>query len=455
MTSIDGQRIIELMRREQQEFSDRHPKSRGHAATAREHLLCGAPLPWMREWQSPFNVYVDRASGAELVDVDGNEFVDFCLGDTGAMFGHSPEILVDAAARQMAHGITHMLPTEDSLWLAEELAHRFRLKYWSFALTATDANRFACRFARELTGRPRILVFNGCYHGSLGETSVDLVEGRVARRPGSVGIVESPEQTTRVVEFNDLDQLDSALAHHDVACVLAEPALTNCSMVLPTPGFHEGLRELTRRHGSLLIIDETHTISTGSAGYTGAYGLQPDLLTLGKSIGGGIPAAVYGFSEEVGERAQALLEKNNDFSTGIGGTLSANAFSIRVMRMMFEHMITDASYEHMFAMAQRLESGIADVIDRHGLPWHVSRLGARAEYGTHPEPWRDGRQVRANGDRDVERLLHLYFINRGVLITPFHNMLLTSPATSAGHVTRHNEVLAEFVDELLGNSRSS
>lgn len=437
------------MQRERTRFAAQHPKSGEHAAAARQHLLCGAPLPWMREWQSPFNIYASSASGAELVDVDGNEYADFCLGDTGAMFGHSPKPLLDAAAAHMAKGITHMLPTEDSLRLGEELSRRFGLEYWSFALTATDANRFACRFAREVTGRPKILVFNGCYHGSLGETSVDLVDGRVTRRSGSVGIVEQPEATTRLVEFNDLDQLDSALSHHDVACVLAEPALTNCSMVLPDPGFHDGLRELTRRHGTFLIIDETHTISTGPCGYTGEYGLQPDMLTLGKPIGGGIPAAVYGFSTEAGDEAQSLLERNNDFSTGIGGTLSANAFSVRVMQEMFEKLITRKSYAHMFDMAARLESGIAEVIDRHGMPWHVSRLGARVEYGTHPQPWKNGSEVRAHADKEVERLFHLYCLNRGVLVTPFHNMLLTSPATEERHVQRHNEVFEEVVRELI------
>jgi glutamate-1-semialdehyde 2,1-aminomutase len=436
------------MSRENARFHEQYPTSRQHSMSARDHLLCGVPLPWMREWQSPFTIYAESASGAEITDVDGNVFADFCLGDTGAMFGHSPPALVESAARDLPRGITQMLPTEDCLWLGEELSRRFGLKYWSFALTATDANRFACRFARELTGRPKILVFNGCYHGSLGEASVDLRDGHIVRRGGSVGVVEAPESTTRVVEFNDLDQLDRALAHGDVACVLAEPALTNCSMVLPADGFHAGLREITRKHGTLLIIDETHTISTSASGYTGAYGLEPDLLTLGKPIGGGIPAAVYGFSAGVGERAQDLLEKNNDFSTGIGGTLSGNAFSLRAMRTMFEHVITESAYGHMESMAEALEEGIRASIERHGMPWHVSRLGARVEYGTSPEPWRNGSEVQAGADGNVERLIHLYCLNRGVLVTPFHNMLLTSPATGERHVQRHNQAFDGIVREL-------
>lgn len=452
MKKPDREHVAALMRREQNRFHEQYPTSRQHSIAARDHLLCGAPLPWMREWQSPFTIYVQSASGAEITDVDGNVFADFCLGDTGAMFGHSPPALVEMAAREMPRGITQMLPTEDCLWLGEELARRFGLKYWSFALTATDANRFACRFARQLTGRPKILVFNGCYHGGLGEASVDLRDGRVVRRSGSVGVVEPPDSTTRVVEFNDLDQLDRALAEGDVACVLAEPALTNCSMVLPAEGFHDGLRELTRKHGTLLIIDETHTISTSDRGYTGAYGLEPDMLTLGKPIGGGIPAAVYGFSAEIGERAQDLLETNNDFSTGIGGTLSGNAFSLRAMRAMFENVITEQSYEHMCSMAAALEEGIGASIERHGMPWHVSRLGARVEYGTSPEPWKTGSEVHAGADNEVERLVHLYCLNRGVLVTPFHNMLLTSPATGERHVQRHNEAFDEIVGELSGGA---
>jgi len=444
----DRDHVERLTRREEDRFREQYPGSRQRSEAARSHMLCGAPLQWMREWQSPFTIYVDHAAGAEIVDVDGNVFADFCLGDTGAMFGHSPPALLEAAAREMPRGITQMLPVDDCLWLGEELSRRFGLEYWSFALTATDANRFACRFARELTGRSKILVFNGCYHGSLGEASVDLVNGRVVRRKGSVGIVEPPETTTRVVEFNDLEQLDSALGEGDVACVLAEPALTNCSMVLPIEGFHEGLRDLTRKHGTLLIIDETHTISTGEAGYTGAYGLEPDMLTLGKPIAGGIPAAIYGFGKAIGERAQALMEDNNDFSTGIGGTLSGNAFSLRAMRAMFEHVITRRSYEHMFAMAEGLEHGIRESIQRHDMSWHVTRLGARVEYGTSAEPWRTGSEVHAGADTEVERLVHLYCLNRDVLVTPFHNMLLTSPATEERHVERHNEAFDGIVREL-------
>jgi len=448
MAEISAERIAALMERERQGFAAARPRSHALSEQAKPHLLTGTPLPWMREWQSPFTVFAAEASGARVVDVDGHVYADFCLGDTGAMFGHSPPPFVERMRATLDQGVTHMLPTEDAVWLGAELARRFGLPRWSLALTATDANRFACRFARQITGRPKILVFDGCYHGTLGETLVDLEGNRMVRRAGSVGIVEDPDTTTRVVDFNDLDQLDRALAQDDVACVLAEPALTNCSMVQPAAGFHDGLREITRRHDVILTIDETHTFSSGPAGYTGAHGLAPDMLTLGKPIAGGIPAAIYGFSEDLAERAERAMEETGDFSTGIGGTLSANALSIRAMRVMFESVITEAAYAHMFAMAEGLERGIAEAIERHGVPWHVTRIGARVEYGFGPRPWRNAREVRAGRHRGFERLMHLYCLNRGVMVTPFHNMLLTSPATTAEQVAAHNAAFAEAVAEL-------
>jgi len=450
MAEIAAERVAAMMRRERERFAGARPRSRALSEQAKAHLLAGAPLTWMREWQSPFTVFAAEACGAEVVDVDGHVYADFCLGDTGAMFGHSPPAFAERMRATLDGGVTHMLPTEDAVWLGAELARRFGLARWSLALTATDANRFACRFARQIAGRPKILVFDGCYHGTLGETLVDLDGNRMVRRAGSVGIVEDPDTTTRVVDFNDLDQLDRALTQGDVACVLAEPALTNCSMVQPDTGFHDGLREITRRHDVILIIDETHTISSGPAGYTGAQGLQPDMLTLGKPIAGGIPAAIYGFSEELAARAEGMMEASGDFSTGIGGTLSANALSLRAMRVMFESVITEAAYAHMFAMAQGLERGIADAIENLGVPWHVTRIGARVEYGFGPRPWRNAREVRAGRRRDLERLMHLYCLNRGVMVTPFHNMLLTSPATTPDQVAAHNAAFAAAVAELVG-----
>ncbi len=295
---VDRGRLAALTAREADAFASVRPRSRALAERARGSLLGGVPMTWMMRWAGPYPLFLAEAQGARVVDVDGHEYVDLCLGDTGAMAGHAPGPVVRAVAERAAAGITAMLPTEDAAWAGEELARRFGLPLWQFTLSATDANRFAIRICRAVTGRPKILVFNGCYHGTVDETFATLRDdGSVGVRPGNVGPPVDPALTTKVVELNDLDALAAALAPGDVACVLAEPALTNIGIVLPEPAFHDALRELTRRTGTLLVIDETHTFSAGPGGYTAAHGLEPDLLTIGKAIGGGVPVGAFGVTE--------------------------------------------------------------------------------------------------------------------------------------------------------------
>lgn len=448
MTHIDRQRINALLAREKTSFVDAHPRSRTLAAKAVPHFLAGVQMPWLVEWESPFTVFVEKAIGAHITDIDGNEYVDLCLGDTGAMFGHSPPVLVDAVRDAVAMGLTYMLPTEDALHIAAELERRTGLPRWSFTLTATDANRFATRIARAITGKPKILVFDGCYHGTHDETLARLDDGVVNPRKGSVGPPVDLKVTTRVVEFNDLEATERELARGDVACVLTEPALTNAGMVLPESDFHAGLRDITRRHGVLLIIDETHTISSGHGGYTGAFGLEPDMFVLGKPIGGGIPAAVYGCTEEIAQRFDDLLDPEHPVVVGIGGTLSGNALSLRAVRTMLDNVITAKNFERMFEVAGVLERGIQQAIDEYQLAWHVTRMGARVEYGHTPKPRRTAREVEETTDSALEQLLHLYCLNRGVMITPFHNMMLTSPATTVADVERHNRIFQDCIGEL-------
>jgi glutamate-1-semialdehyde 2,1-aminomutase len=438
-----------LLERELERFEREHPRSRKLADEARGSLLSGVPMPWMIRWPGGFPVFAAEAHGARFTDVDGHEYVDFCLGDTAAMTGHSPEPTVRALREQAARGITLMLPSEDSLWVAEELTRRFGLARWQFALSATDANRFAIRLARELTGRPKILVFNWCYHGSVDETFASLDGGRVVSREGNVGPPVPLDETTRVVEWNDAEALERELAAGDVACVLTEPALTNIGIVLPEPGFHDALREATRATGTLLLIDETHTICAGPGGYTRAYGLEPDLLTIGKPIAGGIPAAAYGFSAEVAERLEALLPADERADVGgIGGTVAANVLSLAAARATLAEVLTDEAFERMIALGERFEGGVAETIERHGLPWHVTRLGCRVEYLFRPERPRNGSEAAAGGDALLDRLIHLYALNRGILLTPFHNMALISPATTEADVDRHTEVFDEAASEL-------
>ena len=439
----------ELLTRELELFEREHPRSRELARRAEESQLAGVPMPWMIRWAGGFPVYADEAWGARFRDVDGHEYVDFCLGDTAAMTGHSPEPTVRAVTEQAKRGITLMLPSEDSLWVSSELARRFGLPSWQFALTATDANRFAIRLARGLTGRPKILVFNWCYHGSVDETVATLDGGSVVARDGNVGPPVPLDETTRVVEWNDVEALERELAHGDVACVLAEPALTNIGIVLPEPGFHDALREATRAAGTLLIIDETHTICAGPGGYTAAYGLEPDMLTIGKPIAGGLPAGAYGFSAEVAAGLEAMLPKDERADIGgIGGTVAGNVLSFAAMRATLAEVLTDEAFDRMIDLGERFEAGVAGVIERHGLPWHVTRLGCRVEYLFRPERPLNGSEAAAGGNAELDRLIHLYALNRGILLTPFHNMALMSPATTEADVDLHTKVFDQAAGEL-------
>jgi len=442
---LDRGRLGALLADEERRFREAHPRSLALSERARRSLLGGVPMHWMVRWAGGFPLFVEGGEGAHLTDVDGHRYLDLCLGDTGAMTGHAPAATVEAVRAQAGRGFTFMLPTEDAVWVGEELARRFGLPYWQFAVTATDANRFAIRLAREITGRPRILVFNWCYHGTVDETFAILRDGRVVPRDGNVGPPVDPAATTRVVEFNDLPALDAALAQGDVACVLAEPALTNVGIVHPEPGFHTALRELTRRAGSLLIIDETHTICAGPGGYTRAHGLEPDILTFGKAVAGGVPGAVYGMSEAVAERVQAHTRLDAADTGGIGGTLAANALASAAMRATLERVLTEASYRITIPLAERFARGVEGVMAEQCLPWIVKRLGCRVEYWFRPTPPRNGGEAAAAVDPELERYMHLAALNRGVLLTPFHNMALLAPAVTEADVDRHTGVFRESV----------
>jgi glutamate-1-semialdehyde 2,1-aminomutase len=443
-------RAEKLLERELERFQRDHPRSGELARRAGSSLLAGVPMHWMLRWPGAYPVFAAEAAGARFRDVDGIEYVDFCLGDTGAMTGHSPEPVVRAVAEQAARGITLMLPSKEALWVGEELTRRFGLARWQFALTATDANRFAIRLARHITKRPKVLVFNRCYHGTVDESFATLRDGGVVAREGNLGPPVALDATTRVVEWNDVDALRRELAHGDVACVLAEPALTNIGIVLPETGYHETLRETTRDTETLLIIDETHTLCAGPGGYTREHGLEPDLLTVGKAIGSGIPSAAYGFSEEVAARVEESIGREESDVGGVGGTLAANVLSLAAVRATLEHVLTDEAFGGMVALGERFEAGVEGVIGEHALPWHVTRLGCRVEYLFRPERPVTGSDAAEGGDHLLDRLIHLYALNRGVLLTPFHNMALMSPATTGDDVDLHTAVFGEVASELTG-----
>jgi len=448
MRTIDRSVIAQLMREETKRFEREHPKSRNLFERAKAHLLAGVPMNWMIRWAGSFPIFVDEGRGAYVTDVDGNRYLDFCLGDTGAMFGHSPKAVVDVMARRLRRGITMMLPTEDSVWVAEELARRFGLPYWQVAMTATDANRFAIRLARDVTRRPKILVYNGCYHGTVDEALVDLDGGAVVPRQGSIGPPVDPAVTTKAIEFNDVAALEDALAPKDVACVLAEPAMTNRGIILPEEGYHDALRDATRKTGTLLIIDETHTICCGPGGYTALHELKPDMVTLGKPIASGIPAAAYGISADVADRILAKVKAESTDESGLGGTLSGNALAAAAMRATLEHVITQANFDRMLPLAERFERGVSAVIQEMDFAWHVVRLGVRIEYRFMRRIPKNGLEAARGNDAELDRLIHLYMLNRGILLTPFHNMALISPSTKAKDVDRHTDVFRGCAEAL-------
>jgi glutamate-1-semialdehyde 2,1-aminomutase len=447
---MSRRRVRELFERETAAFEAANPRSRELFERSGGSLLGGVPMSWMMKWAGAFPLFAGSAEGSTITDLDGHVYADFCLGDTGAMTGHAPAAVADTVAGQAARAITTMLPSPDAPLVGEALRERFGLPLWQMTLSATDANRFAIRFAREITGRPRILIFNWCYHGSVDETFAILREGRVVSRPGNVGPPVELDRTTRVVEFNDPAALEEALRHEDVACVLAEPAMTNIGIVLPEPGFHETLRALTRRYDTVLIIDETHTISSGYGGFTREYGLEPDILTVGKTIGGGVPAGAFGLTHVMAERAFAQEDADYVDVGGVGGTLAGNALSVAAMRTALTEVLTEEAYRRTVPLAERFEGGVKRAIEESGAPWNVIRLGCRVEYGFSPEPPRNGGEAAASHDEELEDLMHLYALNRGVLITPFHNMALMAPTTTEAQVDRHTEVFAEALEELYG-----
>jgi glutamate-1-semialdehyde 2,1-aminomutase len=439
------ERLATLLADEAKVYSDARPRSRALAATAAQHWHDGVPLHWMKDWGLPYPFFVEAADGVTVWDVDGHRYTDFCLGDTGSMFGHAPAPVVAAIAGQAARGLTAMLPSVRSADVATLLAERFGLPFWQATLTATDANRAVIRWARGLTGRRTILIFNGAYHGAVDDTHVRLAGGTPILRPGLIGQVYDLTEHTRVIEFNDLAALEAALAHHDVALLLAEPVMTNIGMVLPDPGTHAAMREMTRAAGTLLAIDETHTITSGPGGYTRAHGLDPDFFIVGKPIAGGLAAGVYGFTAALSDAMKALRARTPGYS-GMGTTLSANSLVMAAMEACLTEVMTPAAYAHTHALADRLAAGLRQAIAQHGLPWCVSQVGARVEFMLAPTPPRTGGEAATIGDAEIETALRLALINRGLIVTPFHNMLLVAPPTTRDHV---DQFVATF-DHVLG-----
>ena len=446
---IDRDRLAKLRAIEDQRFLKSHPKSGELFASAKKSMPNGVPMSWMSKWPGAYPIFVEEAKGASFVDVDGNTYIDLCLGDTGSMTGHSPDATVTAIREQVGKGLSVMLPSKDAEVVSAELASRFNLPLWQFTVSATDANRHAIRYARLITAKTKVIVIDRCYHGSVDETFATLDKsGKTVAREGNIGAPVPLDQTTRVVAFNDLAAMKIALQHNDVAAILMEPAMTNVGIVLPKQGYLKEVEKLAKQFGTLLIIDETHTISVGVGGMTGQFSLSPDFLTIGKAIGGGFPTGAFGMTQQVADSIKKMVELEVIDTGGIGGTLAANALSLAAMRATLSKVLTKENFERMIKLGNRWADGVEKVINQYQLGWTVNRLGARAEYMFAPTPPVNGREAADAGDFELEQYIHLRMLNDGFLITPFHNMALISPDTTSADVDAHTSAFEKMCSEL-------
>lgn len=446
---IDRSRLAQLRVIEDKRFLSTHPKSGALFEISKKSMPAGVPMSWMSKWPGAYPVFVEEAKGARFIDVDGNSYIDFCLGDTGSMTGHSPEATVAAIKDQVGRGMSAMLPTKDAAIVSADLAARFNLPLWQFTVSATDANRHVIRYARLITGRKKIIVIDRCYHGSVDESFATLDEtGATVAREGNIGAPVDLNLTTRVVAFNDLPAMKIALSNNDVAAILMEPAMTNVGIVLPEVGYLQGVEALAKEFGSLLIIDETHTISVGPGGMTGELGLRPDFLTIGKAIGGGFPTGAFGMTQSVADSIKKLVELEVIDTGGVGGTLAANALSLAAMRATLSKVLTKENFDRMIKLGDRWADGVEKTIQKYKLPWTVNRLGARAEYMFSSTTPKTGRQAADAGDFELEQFIHLRMLNDGFLITPFHNMALISPDTTEADVDAHTSAFEKMCGEL-------
>jgi glutamate-1-semialdehyde 2,1-aminomutase len=448
---INRSNLIALRKIEDQRFLENHKKSGELFAIAKDSMPNGVPMSWMSKWPGAYPVFVEEAKGASFVDVDGNTYIDFCLGDTGSMTGHSPDATVSAIREQVGRGLSAMLPTKDAAVVSTELAKRFGVALWQFTVSATDANRHVIRYARLITRKSKIIVIDRCYHGSVDETFATLdSSGKTVSREGNIGAPIDLDKTTRVVPFNDLDAMKKALQKNDVAAILMEPAMTNVGIVLPLDGYLKAVEKLAKEFGAKLIIDETHTISVGPGGMTAQLGLQPDFLTIGKAIGGGFPTGAFGMSAEIAQAIKSQVELEVIDTGGVGGTLAANALSLAAMRATITKVLTEENFEKMIKLGTRWADGVEKVIEKYKLPWSVNRLGARAEYMFSSKSPKTGREAADAGDFELEQYIHLRMLNDGFLITPFHNMALISPDTTAADVDAHTQAFDKMCGELIG-----
>ncbi len=442
------QQATKMIATERERYLALHPTSLTLSKRANAHFLYGVPMHWMNDWGTPVPLFVEQALGAHFTCADGIDYSDFCLGDTGAMFGHSPPAVAKAITNQASKGFTAMLPSTLAPNAGEALSDFFGLSYWQLATTATDANRFVLRWARAVSNRKKVLVFDGCYHGTVDDTMLDMLDGKAVNRTSLLGQVQDLTLHSISVPFNDIAAVERALAKGDIAALLTEPALTNCGMVLPNVGFIEALRALCTQFGTLLILDETHTISTARGGWAKANHVIPDFLVVGKPIAGGLPAAAYGFSSEMANRMKAAKDSAPAGHSGIGTTLSGNMMTLATIHATLTEVATESAYQHMLALASLLEQQLTASIKSHNLAWNISRMGARLELQFCATPPSNAAEAREAQNVTLESAIHLYLLNRGVLLTPFHNMMLMSPATTQTDIARLIQIFNNCLEVL-------
>jgi glutamate-1-semialdehyde 2,1-aminomutase len=453
-SGVDRRRVLELTEREERRFLDERPRSAELVARASSSMPKGVPMAWMQQLFGHPAIFMDRGEGPYVTDVDGHRYLDTNIADTSMFCGYSPEPVVTAVRERIAAGPQFLMPTEDAIVVAEELARRWALPKWQFTLSATFANTEAFRVARNRTGRDKVLFFAGKYHGHADEMLVTDRDGHTVAEYR--GLSPSAAEHTVVVDFNDVRALERELATRDVACVVTEPALTNVGVILPDPGFHDALRSLTREHGTVLIYDETHTLITGPGGLVRGWGLEPDIVTVGKSIGGGIAIGAYGMTEDLA----AVLEDHagppspesaatifgDEVATG--GTLFGNPLQMAAARAALTEVLTDEAYDRTSRLGEKLADGIDRTASRAGLPWCAHRLVARSGYQFDGVLPRNAREAHASHDPELYRLLRLFMGNRGV----WEAMEWAGPAVSVaatdGDIAHYLEVLGELVGEL-------
>jgi glutamate-1-semialdehyde 2,1-aminomutase len=447
---IDPAKVRELKAREDAAFEAARPRSAALWRQGRAVMPNGVPMSWLRDSYDHAPLFVDGGAGSHFSDADGFDYADFNIADMSMFAGYAPEPVVDAVARRIAAGSQFMLPSEDSVWVAQELARRYGIGKWQFTLSATHANTEAIRIARVVTGRDKVLFFDGKYHGHFDEVLVELHDGRLV--PEEAGLPRDVTAKTAIVPFNDPAALERALASREIAIVITEPALTNnVGLLMPDEGFHAALRSLTRVTATLLAYDETHTQVVGPGGLTSMWGLSPDLVTIGKSIAGGVPLGAYGMTESVAEVLERPSGRDDPKPlVATGGTLFGNPLSMAAARATMAEVLTPAAYAHTHELGAALADGIASAIGAAGLPWTTHRWWPRSGVTFAPGLPRNAVEAYAHLDVPLRRLQRVYLANRGVWDAIVGaGPTCSVPATEAD-VGAYVEAFGSLVGELTG-----